>query len=121
MMREKTDAQRCILGAIFSNRDIYDAHGYTQHAKSLLEEGYYDENEFVKKLIAGEPDLFVYSIVETEKPKYKLYYIGRPWDTISLTETGDVFRESVSKKLEIIFKKSIWISTLIIPKNGDSW
>jgi hypothetical protein len=117
---KENDADRCILGAIFSEKDIHDAHGYTEHAKALLEEGYYDEREFIKSLIANDPDVFAYSIVETKKPQYKLYYIGRPWNTILTTETGYDFRQSATQKLEEIFKKSIWISTLIIPKGGDS-
>jgi hypothetical protein len=121
VIREKNDAVRCIFGAIFSEENIREIVGYSDHAKALLVDGYYDEYSVVKELVAGADETFVVSVIETKKPKYKLYYAGKPWDTILSTETGSDFRETVYQKLKTLFGKQIYTSTIIIPKEGKYW
>ena len=116
-MRNDSMSERCILGAIFCKKDFEPIWPHEQQAKALLEEDWWwGEQDFIQDLIKHDPDYFVFKIAETKKPKYKLFYIGRPWNTIQLDETGAEFRDSVTMKLESIFNKPISISTYVLPE-----
>jgi hypothetical protein len=118
-MRIENDVYRAILGAAFCKKDFEPIWPHDVQAKALLQESWWGEHDFLRNLIQNNPDYFVFRIVESKKPKYKIYYIGRPWNTLLMTETGADFRQSVANKLEAIFHKPIAISTIILPEGED--
>jgi hypothetical protein len=103
---------KVIYGSYFSGEDIKKIIPSHVIAKKLLSEEGVGLVELTRKILGSDFDVFSSSYYNHPGPSVIL--VGREWNNIGNKETGKVFKDSVQKALNKLFKKNITCRTISI-------